>query len=86
MQEAGLKDFSVDLWLGVFAPQGLPDDVRAKLVVAIDKSLQKPELKAAFAKVGVSARGTSPEQAAASVRAEYEKWKKIITDGNIGEK
>jgi len=86
MQEAGLKDFSVDLWLGVFAPQGLPNDVRSKLRAALEKSLSDGELKTAFANVGATPRGTSPEEAAAVVKSEYEKWKKIIVDGNIGEK
>ena len=86
MQEAGLKGFSVDLWLGVFAPPGLPNDVRTKLWAALDKTLSNGEVKAAFANVGAMARGTSPEEAAAIVKSEYEKWKKIITDANIEEK
>jgi tripartite-type tricarboxylate transporter receptor subunit TctC len=86
MQEAGLKDFSVDLWLAVFAPQGMPAGVSAKLQAALQKSLVDSELKTAFANVGATPRGTSPEEAAAIVKSEYEKWKKIIIDENIAEK
>jgi len=42
-----------------------------------------PELKAAFAKIGISPRGTSPEEGAAFTRSEYEKWKKVIVEGKI---
>lgn len=81
--EAGIKGFNVDLWLTVFAPTGLPADVKAKLNAAIKTALEKPELKAAFAKVGASPRGTTPEEGVAFVKADYEKWKKVIVEGKI---
>src|SRR5262249_18692779 len=71
--ESGLPGFDVDLWIGIYAPAGLPPAVLAKLNGEINKVLQHPELKAAFAKIGIAPRGTSPEQAAAFTRAEYEK-------------
>jgi tripartite-type tricarboxylate transporter receptor subunit TctC len=83
IQEAGIKGFSVDLWLSVFTPTGVPAPIKAKLNEAIKTALAKPELKSAFAKVGVTPRGTSPEEGAAFVRADYEKWKKVIIDGKI---
>ncbi len=81
--ESGLPGFDVDLWIGIYAPAGLPPTVLAKLNGEINKVLQQPELKAAFAKIGVTPRGTSPEQAAAFTRAEYDKWKKVIVEGKI---
>ena len=81
--ESGLPGFDVDLWIGIYAPAGLPPAVLAKLNGEINKVLQHPELKAAFAKIGIAQRGTSPEQAAAFTRAKYEKWKKVIVGGKI---
>jgi tripartite-type tricarboxylate transporter receptor subunit TctC len=81
--EAGLKGFSVDLWLAVFAPVGIPANVKAKLNTALREALNKPELKTAFATVGVVPRGTTPEEGAEFVKADFEKWKKVITDGKI---
>ena len=49
----------------------------------LKKALQHPEMKAALAKIGVEPRGTTPEEAAAFTRAEFEKWKKVIVEGNI---
>lgn len=83
MAEAGLKGFSVDLWLTVFAPVGLPADVKGKVNAGIAKALTSPELKAAFAKVGASPRGTTSAEAATFVKADYEKWKKVVTEGKI---
>jgi tripartite-type tricarboxylate transporter receptor subunit TctC len=81
--ESGLPGFDVDLWIGIFAPAGMPPAVLARLNSELNKVLQNAEMKAALAKIGVEPRGTSPEQAAAFTRAEFEKWKKVIVDGKI---
>lgn len=81
--ESGLKDFTVDLWLTVFAPTGMPPAVKAKLNTAIKTSLEKADLKAAFAKVGVEPRGTSAADGAAFVKADYARWKQVIVDAKI---
>lgn len=78
-----LPGFDVDLWIGIYAAAGLPPAVLAKLNGEINKVLQHPELKAAFAKIGITPRGTSPEEGAAFTRSEYEKWKKVILEGKI---
>jgi tripartite-type tricarboxylate transporter receptor subunit TctC len=83
VDEAGLKGFEVDLWLGIFAPAGLPPDVLAKLNTALTKTLQNPDVKTALAKVGVSPRGTSTQEGAEILKTEFDKWKKVITDGKI---
>jgi tripartite-type tricarboxylate transporter receptor subunit TctC len=78
-----LPGFDVDLWIGIYAPAGLPPPVLAKLNGEINKVLQHPELKAAFAKIGIEPRGTSPEEAVAFTRSEFEKWKQVIVEGKI---
>ncbi|HXX50735.1 MAG TPA: tripartite tricarboxylate transporter substrate binding protein [Xanthobacteraceae bacterium] len=81
--EAGLPGYSVDLWLGVYAPAGLPPEVLAKLNSGIDKALHDEQLKIAFAKFGLTPRGTTLVEGAAFTKSEYEKWKKVIDDGHI---
>jgi tripartite-type tricarboxylate transporter receptor subunit TctC len=81
--EAGIPGFEVDLWLGIFAPAGLPAPILARLNTELKKTLATPETKAAFAKVGAEPRGTTPDEGAAFIRAEYEKWAKVIRDSKI---
>jgi tripartite-type tricarboxylate transporter receptor subunit TctC len=81
--EAGLPGYDVDLWLGLWGRAGTPPDVLAKLNGSINKALQHPGLIAAFAKYGLTARGTSLAEGAAFTRSEYEKWKKLIEDRHI---
>jgi tripartite-type tricarboxylate transporter receptor subunit TctC len=84
VDEAGLKGFSIDLWLGVFAPAGVPKDVLAKLNAVInDKVLTNPEFKTAIAKFGVEPKGTSLDGGATALKAEYDMWKKVIGEANI---
>jgi tripartite-type tricarboxylate transporter receptor subunit TctC len=81
--EAGLPGYSVDLWLALYGTAGTPPDVLAKLNGAINKALQDSDLKASFAKFGLTARGTTLAESAAFTKDEYGKWKKVIDDGHI---
>jgi tripartite-type tricarboxylate transporter receptor subunit TctC len=81
--ESGLPGFDVDLWTGIYAPSGLPPAVATRLNAEINKVLQHPELKAAFAKIGITPRGTTMAEGAAFTRTEFEKWKKVIVEGKI---
>jgi tripartite-type tricarboxylate transporter receptor subunit TctC len=83
VDEAGLKGFEVDLWLGIFAPAGLPADALTKLNEALRTTLQNAEVKTALAKVGVEPRGTAPQGGAEILKVEFEKWKKVIVEGKI---
>src|SRR3954469_526468 len=83
VDEAGLKGFEVDLWLGIFAPAGVPGDVLSKLNGALTKTLQNPDVKTALAKVGVEPRGTSTQEGAEILKTEFEKWKNVIAEGKI---
>ena len=78
-----LPGYEVDLWLGVYAQAGTPPDVLAKLNAGIAKALQDDQLRASFAKFGLTPRGTSLAEGAAFTKSEYEKWKKVIVDGHI---
>jgi tripartite-type tricarboxylate transporter receptor subunit TctC len=84
VDEAGLKGFSIDLWLGVFAPAGVPNDALAKLNTTINgKVLPSPEFKTAVAKFGVEPKGTSLDAGAAALKVEYDTWKKVIGEAGI---
>jgi tripartite-type tricarboxylate transporter receptor subunit TctC len=83
VDEAGLKGFEVDLWLGIFAPAGAPAAAIEKLNSALQTTLKSPDVKTALAKVGVEPRGTSVADAATVLKAEFDKWKKVITEGKI---
>jgi tripartite-type tricarboxylate transporter receptor subunit TctC len=81
--ESGLPGFDVDLWIGIYAPRGVPQPVLGRLNEALKKALEHPDMKAAMAKIGIEPRGTTVEDADAITKKEFEKWKKVIVDGKI---
>jgi tripartite-type tricarboxylate transporter receptor subunit TctC len=81
--EAGLPGYSVDLWLGIYGPANLPPAVLAKLNAGLNKALHDGELRTAFAKFGLTPRGTTLAEGAAFTKSEYEKWRKLIEDNHI---
>ena len=83
MAEAGLTGYSVDLWLALFAPAGMPADVKAKLTKAVQTAVGSPGFKSALATIGATPRGTSPGETADFIKTEYAKWKQVIADGKI---
>lgn len=78
-----MKDFSLELWIGLFGPAGLPADVVAKLEQAARAVLDEPGLKEKLANASISVRKLSGAEFKAFLDAENQKYKKIITDSEI---
>ncbi|MGV3633005.1 MAG: Bug family tripartite tricarboxylate transporter substrate binding protein [Pseudorhodoplanes sp.] len=78
-----LKGFSLELWIGLFGPAGLPADIVAKLEQASRAVLDEPGLKTKLANGSISVRKLSGAEFKAFLDAENQKYKKIITDSEI---
>jgi tripartite-type tricarboxylate transporter receptor subunit TctC len=78
LAEAGVKDIDVSHWVGIFAPGGAPPDVVAKLNKAIDDVLKDPEVRRRLVGQGADVRPMSPDQFAAFVRSETDKYTVLI--------
>jgi tripartite-type tricarboxylate transporter receptor subunit TctC len=81
--EAGVPNFEVIFWTTLFAPAGLPPALLAKVHSESQKALERPELRAAMAKVSENPSGTSVDGAAGFVKAEYVKWAQVVKDANL---
>ena len=81
--EAGVAGFAVVQWFGVFAPAGTPHDVTSKVYSAVVRALQDPQTRERFVGDGAEPVGSTPEQFAAVIRADLEKWGKVIRDAGI---
>ena len=78
MDEEGLKGFDATSWFGLLAPAGTPKDIVAKLNAASVKALATPEMRERLAAQGADPVGNSPEQFAAFIKSEIDKWAKIV--------
>jgi tripartite-type tricarboxylate transporter receptor subunit TctC len=81
MAEAGLPDYAMAFWYGLFVPTGTPPDVVKKLYAATIEAIQKPEFKAALAREGTEvASSASPEEFAAFLAEDAKFWAKLAKD------
>lgn len=84
LAEAGLARFDVDNWHTLFAPRGVPREVIARLNSELNRMLSMPDVKEQLlSQQGAEAWVSTPQQAAAHVRAEVEKWGRIVQSAGI---
>ena len=81
--EAGVKGLQVYSWQAVAAPKGLPADIKARLHAGIVAALNAPDIKPKLLEQGFEIVASTPEQFTAFQLAEFERWKKVITDRKI---
>jgi tripartite-type tricarboxylate transporter receptor subunit TctC len=70
-------------WNGIFVPAGTPQPIIERLQAEISKVLRSKELQEESATRGTVAGGESPQEFAAFVRGEVQKWGKVIKDAGI---
>jgi tripartite-type tricarboxylate transporter receptor subunit TctC len=79
--EAGLKNFELAVWHGVFAPKGTPPAIVQKLSVALKGALKDPELVKRFNDINtepMSEDRATPEAAQRTLVSEVDRWAPII--------
>ena len=78
VRELGLAAMESVGFQGLVGPAGIPGDVVAVLSVALVRALDQPEVRAKFASVGAEVNPLPAEAFGAFVRAENDKWAKLI--------
>lgn len=75
--EHGFPDYEITSWQGAFAPSGTPKEIVDKLNGELVQMLNMPDVRARMAREGADPVGSTPEQFAARVKSELEKWAKV---------
>jgi tripartite-type tricarboxylate transporter receptor subunit TctC len=70
--------FENSIWLGLFGPAGLPEDVLSKLRNEITRTLQAPEVIEKLHANGFDLIGGTPEDFGALIRGDYDRYGKVI--------
>jgi len=84
--EAGVKGYEVVSWNGVGAPKDTPKDVINTLNKAITEVMAMPEIKASYAKVGVIAQASTPDELYKRLVDDIKKWNDVIVKAGIPKK
>ena len=83
VHESGMPDYVVTSWNAVSAPAGTPDDIVRFLSKEINEALKSPDIQAKALQFGLDARGTTPEEMQARMRADIEKWGAVIEKAGL---
>jgi tripartite-type tricarboxylate transporter receptor subunit TctC len=81
--EAGLPELVVISWYGLVAPAGVNAEIIERLNAEVVKVMNAPETKSKLAQVELDAATSTPAEFTKFVRAEYEKWGRVIKEANI---
>jgi len=84
MAEAGLPEYGIEFWYGLFVPAGTPPAIVKKIFEATTTAMQQPSVKAALAREGTGvALSQSPEQFAAFLKEDAKFWVKLVKDAGV---
>ena len=81
--EAGYPELVVEDWTGFSVKRGTPNETILRLNAAINKALEKPSVRDAFAKIGAEPAGGTVEQYGVLVSQQIGHWKAIVTEAGI---
>jgi tripartite-type tricarboxylate transporter receptor subunit TctC len=76
--ESGLPGFEASSWFGIVVPAGTPPAIIARINTDVNQWLQSSEAREKLLAQGAIPAGGTPEQFAAHIRAETEKWAKVV--------
>jgi tripartite-type tricarboxylate transporter receptor subunit TctC len=81
--ESGYPGYAVDAWFGIVAPAKTPADIVGKVSSAIVGAMKSPDVRSRFEQLGYDPIGNSAAEFGATIRADIEKFAKIIKAAGI---
>jgi tripartite-type tricarboxylate transporter receptor subunit TctC len=78
VSEAGVPGYEATIWLGLMAPAGTPRPILEKLNAEINKVVNAPEMKEAWARQGAVPMAMTLEQFDKFLREDIVKWAKVV--------
>jgi tripartite-type tricarboxylate transporter receptor subunit TctC len=81
--EQGVKDQEADTLTGIVVPAGTPKEIVELLSRAIAKAVAEPEVRERLAALGFRPVANTPDEFAARIKLEIDKWGKVVRDANL---
>lgn len=82
-QESGLQGYVLTSWVGMLAPAKTPRDIIERLHREFTAALARPDTREKFAQMGMDVVGNSPEEFAAQIRADLERYTRVVKAAKI---
>lgn len=84
MEEAGLPQYALDFWYGLFVPAGTPAEAARKLFDAATQAMRQPSVQQVLAREGTDVSvSPSPEHFAAFLAKDNPFWAKLVKDAGV---
>ncbi len=83
VNESGLSGFEFNSWFAMMAPAGTPKPIVQKLHAEIAKALADAGIKEQLMGLGLTPRGTTPDELAGDLRVQFAKYGNLIRQANI---
>ncbi len=83
MIESGIDGFTSYSWTGLLVPVGTPAPVVSRLNAAINQGLNSPEMASSLARLGAETKSGSPQDFAAFIAEETQKWAAIVRSSGV---
>ncbi len=83
LMESGVRNFSVDSWVGVLAPAGTPAPIVTRLQREIRKVLEQPETRTRMLDLGITPVGNTPDEFGKQIRRDYARYGEVVKKAGI---
>jgi tripartite-type tricarboxylate transporter receptor subunit TctC len=83
VSEAGLAGYAVSAWFGLITPAGTPRDIVQRVQAEAARGLKQPETLERLSALGADISASPPEEFGAFMKAEREKWARVIKAAGI---
>ncbi|MDR0226637.1 MAG: tripartite tricarboxylate transporter substrate binding protein [Burkholderiaceae bacterium] len=84
MREAGLPDYHIEFWYGIFVPAGTPEPVLKKVYDAAITAMRQPQVKATLARDGTEvSTSESPAAFGAFLNEDSKFWVSLVKNANV---
>ena len=76
--ESGMPDLQVVGWYAVVGPAGLPKEIVSRLSAEINRALEVPDVKERLLNVGLTPKGSTPDELSALIRSDVQRLGKVV--------
>lgn len=82
-KEVGLEPVNRMAYYGIYGPKGMPKDIVDKINAGVRKALEDPAVRKRIEDTGSLIVANTPEQFAEQIKAEYEVYKRVVTEQKL---
>ena len=83
LQELGLTGFEVDLWFGILAPAGTPQEIVDRYNATVNEILRSPAVAEKLARQGLTTGGGTPERFRDFIANDIVKWQRVVNEAGL---